>query len=156
MASVQRPRGNVPTSPLRWSIERGANEFKIGHATLRKLLRQAGLEPDEGGCYSTTQICQSLFGDLHSQRVQKERELVRRYALENQITEGAFLNRSELMKGLSTVADAMTSRIMAADVPRNVKEDLLNDLAGVPLILENVAHTQSKLARGNGSRREED
>jgi hypothetical protein len=97
-----------------------------------------------------------LYGDLHSQRVQKERELVRRYALENQITEGDFLNRSELMKGLAMIADAMTSRIMAADVPRSVKEDLLNDLSTVPLILKNVAQAQSKLSRGgNGSRPEE-
>ena len=156
MAVVQHPRGNIPASPLRWSIERGASEFKVAPMTLKKVLRQAGAEPDQTGCYSTQQITESLYGDLHGQRVQKERELVRRYSLENQITEGSFLDRSELMKGLSAVADAMTSRILSANVDRSVKEDLLNDLAGVPLILENVAHAQSKLSRGNGSRPEED
>ena len=40
---------------------------------------------------------------------------------------------------------------MSADVPRPVKEDLLSDLAGVPLILENTARAQTKLHRsGNG------
>ena len=157
MAAVQRPRGNVPRAVLRWTIERGANEFKIAPSTLKKVLRQAGIEPDEGGCFPTRAICEALFGDLHGQRVQKERELVRRYTLENQITEGAFLNRSELMRGLAMIADAMTSRIMSANIPRNAKEDILTDLAGIPLILKNVAQAQTKLRRsGNGSRSEED
>ena len=76
--------------------------------------------------------------------------MTKKYELENAITEGSFLNRSELVKGLSTVADAMTSRIMATDVSRSVKEDLLNDLAIVPIVLANVAHAQTKLRRGNG------
>ena len=148
-STAVRVRGNVPKT-LRWSLSRAAAEFKCGTETLQKILRQAGCEPDETGCYSTLQIAQSLFGDLHNEKVRKERELVRRYSLENQITEGAFLNRSELMKGLAMVADAMTSRIMAADIPRSVKEDLLSELSTVPVILKNVAHSQTKLVRGNG------
>ena len=119
-------------------------------------MRQAGAEPDEGGCFTTQQITEALYGDLHGQRVQKERELVRRYSLENQITEGTFLSRPELQKGLAMIADAMTSRIMSSPVDRAVKEDLLSDLAGVPLILKNVAQAQTKFRRGNGSRPEEE
>lgn len=71
---------------------------------------------------------------------------------------GDLLDRASIAYALAGIADAMTARIMSADVPRSVKEDLLSDPAGVPLILENVAHAQTKLPRnGNGSRpREED
>jgi hypothetical protein len=74
--------------------------------------------------------------------------------LENEITEATVVNRAELMKGLAAVADAMTSRIMSANVDRSVKEDLLNDLAGVSLTLKEVADKQTRLRRsgnGNGS-----
>jgi len=80
--------------------------------------------------------------------------LTKKYQLENEIMEATVVNRAELMKGLAAVADAMTSRIMSANVDRSVKEDLLNDLATVPLILKEVADKQSKLRRGgngNGS-----
>jgi hypothetical protein len=72
--------------------------------------------------------------------------------LENEITEATVVNRAELMKGLAAVADAMTSRIMSANVDRSVKEDLLNDLAGVSLTLKEVADKQTRLRRsGNGT-----
>jgi hypothetical protein len=60
------------------------------------------------------------------------------------------------MKGLAANADAMTSRIMAANVSRPVKEDLLKELSSVPLILKEVAHRQTRLPRsGNGARHKE-
>ena len=149
MAAVQRPRGNVPASPLRWSIERASGEFKLAANTLRKILNQGGAEPDHG-CYTTQQICHCVFGDLHSEKVRKERQLVRKYEIENQISEASLLDRAEIAKGLASVADAMVARIMSADVPRSVKEDLLTDLAGVPLVLEETAHRQTRLSRGNG------
>jgi hypothetical protein len=51
--SAVRPRGNVPKSPLRWTIERASIEFKLAANTLRKVLNQGGAEPDQTGCYST-------------------------------------------------------------------------------------------------------
>jgi hypothetical protein len=74
--------------------------------------------------------------------------LTKKYELENAITEGGFVNRVELMKGFAALADAMVSRIMSSNVGRAVKEDLLNDLSTVPLILENTARSQTKLRRG--------
>ena len=51
------------------------------------------------------------------------------------------------------MADAIQSRIMSSELSREIKEDVLRDLASVPLILEDVASRQSKLARnGNGKR----
>ena len=147
---VVRPRGNVPKAVLRWTIERASGEFKLATGTLRKMLNQGGAEPDKTGCYTTQQICQCLYGDLHHERVRKERQLTRKYSLENAMVEASVLNRAEIAKGLAAVADAMTSRIMSANVDRAVKEDLLKDLANCPLILDDVAARQTKLSRGNG------
>ena len=151
MAAVQRPRGNVPQERLCWTLERASREFQVAPVSLRKYLRQSGAEPDEGGCFTTTQICEALFGDLKAERLRKERQLTRRYLLENEITEGSFLDRSELAKGLAAVADAMTTRIMASDVSRSVKEDLLHDLAGVPLVLKETADKQTRFQRRGGN-----
>jgi hypothetical protein len=77
--------------------------------------------------------------------------------LENAITAASVLNRAELEKGLAAIADAFVSRLMAAqEVPRHVKEDLLKDLSSWPIVLEEVAHAQSRLPRGKRARHDED
>jgi hypothetical protein len=84
------------------------------------------------------------------EQVRTQRALAQKLELENAITMASVLNRAELMKGLAAIADAMTSRIMAAGVPRSVKEDLLKELSSIPLILKDVAHAQTRLRRGKG------
>lgn len=146
-------RGNVPKT-LRWTLSRAAAEFKCGTETLQKILQQAGCVPDQGGCFSTLQIAQSLFGDLHNEKVRKERELTKRYSLENAVMEGSYLNRNELSRVLAAVADAVVSKIMSSPLPRDVKEDVLRDIAELPLKLQEVGDRQTKLRRGangNGS-----
>jgi hypothetical protein len=144
-----RPRSNVPAKVLRWSIERASREFKLAPNTLRKILNQAGAERDAGGCYTTEQLCQAIFGDLRAEKLRKERELTRKHSLENQITEGSLLDRAALAKTFALIADAMVIRINSAtELPRHVREDLLRDLATWPLAIEEVAHRQSRLPRG--------
>ena len=72
---------------------------------------------------------------MRQEKIKTQRELTRRYLLENQITEAEVLMRSEVSKGLAMIADAMTSRIMASQLSRSAKEDLLKDLASIPLVL---------------------
>ena len=151
-----KPRGNVSSKPLRWTVEAASREFKLAANTLRKILNQGGAEPDQGGCFSTQQICECLYGDLKAERLRKERELTKRYQLENEITEATVVNRSELANGLAGIADAMTSRIMASELGRPAKEDLLAQLSSIPLTLQEVADKQTRLPRGKGKRPEED
>ena len=152
-----RPRSNVPSKPLRWSIERASREFKLAQNTLRKYLHQGGAEPDADGCFSTLQICACVYGDMRAEKLRKERELTRKYQLENAITEGNLLDRAELSRTFAVIADAMVTRINSAtEVPRTVREDLLRDLSSWPLSLGEVAHRQSRLPRGNGTHPEED
>jgi hypothetical protein len=67
------------------------------------------------------------------------------------------LHRAALSKGLAAIADAFVSQVMSVQgLSRQEKEDLLKDLSSWPLVLEDVAHAQSRFHRGNGKRPEED
>ena len=149
-------KSNVPAAALRWAIERAGIEFGLTSQTLRRSLGKTSATPDADGYYSTKQIIAAVYGAFDQEKFATQKELTKKYQLANAVAEASVLDRAELMRGLAMIADAMVSRIMVANVDRAVKEDLLNDLSGVPLILENVAHAQSKLSRGNGSRHEED
>jgi hypothetical protein len=157
MPARPRPRGNVAPAGLRWTIERAGLEFRLTADTLRRALNQNSAEPGEDGCYSTAQVCSAIFGGLNEEKLLTQRQLTRKYLLENSIVEASVLNRAELMKGLAAIADAFVSRLMAAtEIPRPLKEDLLGELSRWPVVLEEVARNQSRLPRGNGVRREED
>jgi hypothetical protein len=146
---IRNPRSNVPVQNLKWSLDRASREFKLAPNTLRKYLHQSDADPDEGGCYSTAQITNAIFGDLRAERLRKERQLTRRYTLENEITEGNLLDRHELMRTFSVIADAMVTRINSAtELPRNVREDLLRDLATWPLAVEETVSRQTRYPRG--------
>jgi hypothetical protein len=153
---IRNPRSNVPPQNLKWSLDRASREFKLAPQTLRKYLHQADVDPDDGGCYSTEQLCKAIFGDLRAERLRKERQLTRKYTLENEVTEGNLLDRTELMRTFALIADAMVSRINAAtDVPRNVREDLLRDLSTWPESIKEVVSRQSKLPRSRRDGQEE-
>ena len=66
--------------------------------------------------------------------------------LENRITLATILNRSELATRLATIADALTSRIMASPLSREAKEDLLKDIASIPYAIQEVASAQTRIA----------
>jgi hypothetical protein len=148
MPAQVRRSTNVPRAALRWSIERASAEFKLAQNSLRKYLNQGGAEPDEGGCYTTTQIVECIHGDLRAERLRKERELTKKYALANAITEGSVLDRAELSSVFAAIADAVSTRIMSAsEIPRHVREDVLREIATWPLALEEVSARQTKLPR---------
>jgi hypothetical protein len=142
--------------PLKWTIEAAGREFKLAQNTVRKILNQGGAEPDAGGCYTTEQICACLFGDLRAERLRKERELVRKYQFENEITTCNYLDRSALSAAFSGIANAMVSIVMTSALDREAKENLLKELAGIPIAIEGVAARQSKLRSKNGQEPEGD
>ena len=129
-------KSNVPAAPLRWSIERVGIEFGLASQTLRKSLAKTSATPDADGLFTTKQIIAAVYGAFDQEKLATQKQWTRKYEIANAVAEASVLDRSELARGLATIADAMTSRIMSADVPRSVKEDLLTDLAGLPLILE--------------------
>jgi hypothetical protein len=150
-------KSNLPQNvPLRWNIEKASIEFAVSMMTLRKALAKNDAEPDAAGLYTSRQIASAVYGGAFSEeKLRTQRQLTKKLELENSITEATVLSRSELMKGLATIADAVSSRIMSAELPRSVKEDLLKDIASIPLVLKEVAHGQSRLPRRNGAHSEE-
>jgi hypothetical protein len=73
----------------------------------------------------------------------------------NKEKRGQVLNRAELTRVFAMIAEAISSRIMACEeLSRTAREDILKDLSSWPLGLEEVAHAQSRLPRGNGTRPE--
>jgi hypothetical protein len=143
--------------PLKWTVEAAGREFKLAQNTVRKILHQGDAKPDATGCYSTEQICACLYGDLRAERLRKERELVRKYRLENEATEGNLLDRAALTASFAELADAMKQAVMHSGMPREACENFLHNLATWPLRLETVARRQSKLSRKrNGQKPEAD
>jgi hypothetical protein len=68
------PRSNIPREILRWNIEKAGIEFGKTTAVLTRALAEIHAAPDEFGCYSTAQICEALFGDMHAEKLATQRE----------------------------------------------------------------------------------
>jgi hypothetical protein len=88
---------------------------------------------------------------LRAERLRKERELTRRYRLENEVAEGNLVNKTAILQGFASLADAMVCRIMASALEREVKEDLLHELSSIPVIVTDAADKQIK-RKGNGKK----
>jgi hypothetical protein len=138
-------RSNVPKAALRWLVERAGIEFGLTSQTLRKSLAKTSATADAGGLFTTKQTIGAIYGAFDQEKLATQKQLTRKYEIANAIGEASVLDRAELMKGPTAIADAMTSRIMSADIPGSVKEDLLKELSSVPVILEDVTSRQSRL-----------
>ena len=148
---------NAPAAALKWSVERAGVKFGMTSATLRKSLAKNSAQADVDGLFSTRQITDAVFGGLSEEKLATQRPLTRKYELENSIVEASVLNKAALEAGFSQLTDAMVHRIAGVrTIPRS-KEDLLRELASVPIILENVARSQTRLRRSkNGQTLEEE
>ena len=114
--------------------------------------RLARTVADGDGLFATRQIVAALYGAFDQEKLQTQAQITRKLELHNALMTAGVLDRAEVTKVLGMIADAMTTRIMAAEVPRSVKEDLLHDLASIPLVLKGVAHAQTGRQRANGKR----
>jgi hypothetical protein len=143
---------NVAPNALKWAVKRAAVEFGVAEMTLRKYLAKTSAVADKDGFYSTKQITEAIYGGLAEEKLATQRQITRKLELENAVTTGSVLRKDSLMAGLSAIADAMVSRVMASELSREAKEDLLKELAGVPVVLEETANKQSRLPRHNGQK----
>jgi hypothetical protein len=141
-------RSNLPQDcPLKWNLAIAAREFGLTEVTLRKALAQNSIRGDEAGLYSTKEIREAVYGDLHSEKILTQRQLTRRYELSNRIVEGSVVNKAALMQLFSSVADAMVSRVRASNLDRMAQDDLLSELSRIRPGIDGIAADQSKLPR---------
>jgi hypothetical protein len=147
--AVSVTKSNVPQNELlRWNVEKAAVEFGMTPVMLGRALARISAVPGADGCYSTAQLIEAAFGNMYQEKLATQRQVTERYSLENRVTRGEVLSRSELSKGLAGIVDAVVSRIMATqELSRTTKEDLLKDLGSWPLVLEEVSRAQSRLRR---------
>jgi hypothetical protein len=150
-----RPRGNVPQNGLRWTIEKASIEFGAPANTIRKSLGSVHIACGADRCFTTQQICEALYGDMHKEKLRTQRQITERYSLENAITQGQVVPRSELMKVMTMIADAITSRIASSKLSREAQDDIMKDIASIPFVLKEVGQAQSRLPRRNGVHPEE-
>jgi hypothetical protein len=86
-------KSNIGTEPLRWNFDAMSREFNFSIPTLRAALAKSSAVPGEDGCFSTTQICDALYGALHLEKIRTQRATTERIVLENQITRAEVLDR---------------------------------------------------------------
>jgi hypothetical protein len=138
----------VPRAALRWNVERAGIEFGLTSQTLRKSLAKTSATPDADGLFSTKQIIAAIYGAFDQEKLATQKQLTRKYEIANAIAEASVLDRAELSRVLGVIADAVSTRIMSAtEIPREVREDVLREIATWPLALEEVSHKQSALPR---------
>ena len=150
--SVQT-KSNLPqTEPLKWNLRKASVEFGTTVDTLKKSLNQISTVPDEDGLYSTAQLCEAKFGSMFQAKLATQLALAKKVEMENSITTGSVLNRASLSRSFAALADAIKSRIMAChELPRQVREDVLRDIATWPLALDEAAARQTRFPHdGNG------
>jgi hypothetical protein len=142
--SVQT-KSNVPQNePLRWNLRKAAQEFGTTPDTLKKALNQISAAPDKSGLYSTGQLLQSLYGQLHVEKVRYQRALAERVELENATTTADLLSRSELERTFGELADALKQAVMNSGMPREACENFLHNLATWPLRIQTIVKRQSR------------
>jgi hypothetical protein len=147
-------KSNLPQNePLKWNLRKAAVEFGTTVDTLKKSLNQVSAEPDADGLYTSGQLIQARYGELYQEKLRVHRETADRIALENAITRGETLSRSELMKGFAALADAMVHRIMVSGLSKDAQSDLLKDLASIPVVIADTAKKQSRFRPANGEKR---
>jgi hypothetical protein len=135
--------------PLRWTLEKAAKEFDIAKETLRRRLGECHQQPAVDGTYTTRQLVTGLYGDLYGAKLRTQNEQAEKLRIENEVSRGELLSRRELARGFTEVAAAISSRVMACtELPRLAREDILRDLASVPLVLTQTADKQVRLPRG--------
>jgi hypothetical protein len=141
---------------LRWNLESASREFSFSIPTLRSALAKNSAVAGEDGCFSTQQVVESIFGALHLEKIRTQREVTEKLHIENAVSKGELLNKRELAKGLAAIADALIHRIRASELSRRAQDDLLADIAGIPLSLQEVADRQTRLPRRNGQKHDDE
>ena len=88
-------KSNLPQDvPLKWNVEKGAQEFGLSIMTLRKALNKISAAPDSDGLYTTRQIGSAVYGGaLSEEKLRTQRQITRKLELENAITTGSVLGR---------------------------------------------------------------
>ena len=87
----------------------------------------------------------------NKQRTRTQAALTEKYELENRVRRGELLDRKELERVFSELADAICSIIENSGLSREDREQIRRNLAGIPLVLDGQARRQDKRPQAGAS-----
>src|SRR5215467_14652723 len=89
----------------------------------------------------------SVSVELNEERLRTQRQITRRYRLDNEQMEGALLDANLLSDAFSQIADSLSSVIMSSNLTRQEKEDFLKNLSQIPIVIGDVTQAQTSKKR---------
>jgi hypothetical protein len=122
---------------IRWTIYAASMNFDVDAKTLTKQMQVAGVLPGEDGKFSTMDICRSIFGDLKGDLVRAQTRDTNKAADIKAVNLANLLRQnipSEIVeKAWSSVIIDMRQKILYAEIPDKIKQDILKDLMAMPI-----------------------
>jgi phage terminase Nu1 subunit (DNA packaging protein) len=116
---------------MRWSIAAASTEFPVDRKTLTKYLRQGDIIAGADKKYSTTQICQAVFGDIDSEKLRLTREQADKHYLDNQRTKELLVERAAVAKFCEKSFVAIRQKILGSSLSGEEQDEILLDLKAI-------------------------
>lgn len=130
----------------RWSLRAAATAFDIPVETLRRRLIASEEEADSEDTFTTGQILRAVFSDERSQRLRRTKAEADLLELKAQILKCEYLAKPALTDALQSIVVAITQIIDGSKLSSSEKSEIRQNLASIPVVLEQHAKQQSKIA----------
>ena len=129
------------TQPIRWTITAAASEFQIDRRTLTARLARSGAE-GERGTWSTVEICAAVFGDLDGEKLRKLKAEADLAEMERDERARALLPADMVAATWTEALGNLRAVVMAADIPKITRAQLIRQLQEIPLAQYTQAREQ--------------
>ncbi len=116
---------------IRWTPGRAAEEFRVGYKLVTGGLKKSGELAGEDGCFSTIQVANAIYGDMHKQKLRLATEAADAKALANDEARGRLVDKPDLLTRFQTVFAEMKGRILNSELSQDRKDALLNSIASL-------------------------
>jgi hypothetical protein len=132
-----------PLRDLLWAPTDIAYEFGLSKATVYRRLKDAGLTGAEG-TYTTRQVTEALFSSYTAERtklvvLQKEEQEMRVAQMRGQL-----IDKQELTNALASIFISIRNIVQTSDLPKKDQLDILNNIAGMPILVEEATRQSQK------------
>lgn len=114
---------------VRWSLTNAATEFATSRETLKRGMKQNGIDADaEDGRFTTSQICIALFGDLEGEKVRLTRAQADKVEMENRERSGELIEVTAAIELAQRYCFAARQVIMLSELTEAGKNRILREL----------------------------
>ena len=120
-------------TPLRWSLNRAAEETGFARQTVKNRMVVAGINPGEDGCYSTQQILAALFGDYEGERTRKTKAEANLTEAKLAQIERTTLDTADVEAVWRDILANLRGVVQAFDMSKEQRHQLIGLLREIPL-----------------------